>query len=51
MNIYDITIEIVKKKSYLVEADSLDVAQTKALEAAIKEHPGCDVWLEGSRRR
>lgn len=49
MRTYDITVKIVIKKSYLVEADNTDEATTKALEQAIKEYPGEDVWLDNGR--
>jgi hypothetical protein len=47
--LYDITIEIVRHKDYPVEASSTRMAETLALEAAIKEFPNCDVWVKGTR--
>ncbi len=46
MTTYDITVEIVFRKSYRVEANNKAEADTLALEAAIDEHPGADVWLD-----
>ncbi len=43
---YEITVRIDIKKNYPVEAESLDEAMTKALEKAIQEYPGYDVWVE-----
>lgn len=51
MTVYDITIEITRKKDYQVEAENTDEATTKALEAAIAEHPDCDVWVRGAANR
>lgn len=47
--IYDITVESVTRKSYLVEADDWEKATTSALELAIKDNPGADVWVHGDR--
>ena len=44
-DIYDITVEIVYKKSYLEEAETIEQAYVKALEDAIKDHPKADVWI------
>ncbi len=49
MTTYDLTIEVVIRKSYMVEADNIGEAQDKALESAIEEYPGADVWLEGRK--
>lgn len=45
--LYDITIRSENRESFLVEADSLDIATTQALEKCIAKHPGCDVWIDG----
>lgn len=45
MPIYDITVRVEKRKSYLVEAETLADAQERAIERACEEHPGDDVWL------
>ena len=46
MTVYHLTIEIVYRKDYVVEAQNLGEAQTLALEQAIDQHPGADVWLD-----
>jgi len=51
VTVYDLTIEIVIRKSYLVEAENLGDAQNDALERAIVDYPGTDVWLEGTLDR
>lgn len=47
MPIYDITVRIEKKKSYLVEAPTLADAQEQAIVRACEEFPGKDhdLWL------
>jgi len=47
--IYNITILIERKESFQVEAESVNDAETLALEKAIAKHPGADVWLEAQR--
>ena len=44
--VYDITIKSITKKSYLIEAEDAQIATDKALEKAISENPGADVWVE-----
>lgn len=47
---YNITVEIVHKRQYPIEADTLSEAYTKALEQAVEQYPGADVWLHGYPR-
>lgn len=45
--VYDISIKIITNKSYLIEAEDAQMATDKALEKAIAEHAGADVWAQG----
>jgi hypothetical protein len=49
MTEYDITIKIIIKKDYHVEAEGVFEAEDAALELAIAEHPGADVFITKRR--